>query len=228
LLSYRVPTPREGAIWAPSGPAIDSAGHIFVAVGNGAITQGTWDHSDSILRLSSNLQLQDAFAPTQWGHDNSTDADLGSMGPLPLPNNLIFSAGKSGIGYLLHANNLGGVGGQITQQPVCPGSLSMGGAALLGSQVYVPCTDGVQQLTVTGTQMQLGWKNNHLTLPPVIGGHTLYSLNSSGTLYAVDVATGQIRAQIQLDTVAHFATPTLSANHIFVGTMSGIYSITAS
>ena len=46
LLSYEVPTPREGGIWAALGPAIDGAGHIFVAVGNGETTQGNWDHSD--------------------------------------------------------------------------------------------------------------------------------------------------------------------------------------
>ncbi len=229
LLSYRVPTPREGAIWAPSGPAIDSVGHVFVAVGNGAITQGTWDHSDSILRLFADLRLEDGFAPTQWGQDNNNDADLGSMGPLLLPHNLLFAAGKSGFGYLLHADNLGGVGGQITDKPVCPGSLSMGGAALLGSQVYIPCLDGVQEMTVSGTQMNLGWKDRQLTLPPVIGGHTVYGLDNNGTLYAVDATTGQLRAQISLNApVAHFATPTLSANHIFFGTMNSVYSIAAS
>ena len=39
LLAYQVPTTREGGIWAPSGPAVDSTGHIYVAVGNGAISQ---------------------------------------------------------------------------------------------------------------------------------------------------------------------------------------------
>ncbi|HTK06295.1 MAG TPA: PQQ-binding-like beta-propeller repeat protein [Ktedonobacteraceae bacterium] len=228
LLSYRVPTPREGAIWAPSGPAIDANGNVFVAVGNGEVTQGNWDHSDSILRLSADLALQDGFAPAQWPHDNETDADLGSTGPLPLPNNLMFSAGKAGIGYLLHADNLGGVGGQLNQLLVCPGARSMGGAALLGLQIYVPCNNGVQLVNVgPGTKMSLGWKNKQLLLPPVIGGHTLYSLDPSGTLYAVDASTGQLRAQITLGPVAHFATPTLSANHIFVGTMNSVFSVNA-
>ncbi|HEY6407416.1 MAG TPA: PQQ-binding-like beta-propeller repeat protein, partial [Ktedonobacteraceae bacterium] len=63
LLSYRVPTQREGGIWAASGPAVDASGHIFVATGNGAATGGTWDKTDSILRLSPTLQYEDGFAP---------------------------------------------------------------------------------------------------------------------------------------------------------------------
>ena len=35
MLSYQVPTTREGGIWAASGPAIDSNGRLFVSVGNG-------------------------------------------------------------------------------------------------------------------------------------------------------------------------------------------------
>ncbi len=86
-------------------PTIDSAGNVYVSVGNGSTTQGNWDHTDSILRLSSTLQLEDGFAPAQWQQDNSTDADLGSMGPTPLPGGLIFIEGKSGLAYLLNAIN---------------------------------------------------------------------------------------------------------------------------
>jgi outer membrane protein assembly factor BamB len=42
LLSFQVPTPREGGIWAPTGPAIDSQGRLYVAVGNGESTGGEW------------------------------------------------------------------------------------------------------------------------------------------------------------------------------------------
>src|SRR6266540_2638672 len=76
LLSYRVPTSREGGIWAPAGPAIDAAGRLYVSVGNGSEILGDWDHSDSVLRLSSTLQLEDGFAPDLFSDTDTTDADL--------------------------------------------------------------------------------------------------------------------------------------------------------
>ncbi|GAC1567314.1 MAG: hypothetical protein NVS3B14_13000 [Ktedonobacteraceae bacterium] len=225
LLSYQVPTSREGGIWAASGPAIDQAGHIYVAVGNGAATQGNWDHSDSILRLSPTLQLQDGFAPTRWQQDNSNDADLGSMGPILLPGGFIFADGKSGLGYLLHSDALGGVGGQAQVASICQ---AFGGAAALGSQLFVPCTDGLRQVLVgPGTSLNLGWHAPaQITGSPIVGGHTVYSLDPAGTFYALDIASGTVRATLSVGATSRFATPTLSANQIFVGTMSGVSAVT--
>jgi outer membrane protein assembly factor BamB len=225
LLSYEVPTPREGGIWGPSGPTIDSAGNVYVSVGNGSTTQGDWDHTDSVLRLSPTLQLKDGFAPSQWQQDNATDADLGSMGPTPLPGGLMFIEGKSGTAYLLQANNLGGVGGQIQTLNICSG-VAMGGTASTGTQIFVPCSDGIRQLLLgPGANATVGWHApSDVKMPPIIGGHTVYSLNASGTLYALNSDTGVVRAKVDLNTgdLPHFVTPTLSGNHIFVGTMSGI------
>ncbi len=228
LLSYQIPTPREGGIWAPSGPAVDASGNVFVAVGNGETTQGNWDHSDSVLRLSPTLHLEDGFAPTTWGQENATDTDLGSMGPLLLPDGLVFADGKSGIGYLLHANTLGGVGGQAQQTSICP---SFGGAAAIGSQLFVPCTGGVRQVTVgSGATMTLGWQApSQVAGSPVVGGHTVYSLDASnGTLYALDSTNGEVRTSIATGQTSRFATPTLAGSQIFVGTMNGVVAIALS
>jgi len=225
LLSYQVPTTREGGIWAPSGPAVDTAGNIYVAVGNGETTQGNWDHSDSVLRLSPTLQLEDGFAPTTWGQENASDADLGSMGPLLLPGGLIFADGKSGTGYLLHANALGGIGGQAQQATICT---SFGGAAAINTQLFVPCTDGIREVTVgPGATLTLGWQAPQQVIgSPVVGGHTVYSLDvTSGTLYALNSTDGAVRTSISLGQTPRFNTPTLAGNQIFVGTMSGVVAV---
>jgi outer membrane protein assembly factor BamB len=223
LLVYRVPTPREGGIWAPPGPSVDAVGNLYVAVGNGAVTGGQWDYSDSILKLSPTLQLQDAFAPSNWGDENAHDEDLGSQGPVLLPGNLVFAAGKSGNGYILNGNRLGGIGSFIDEQGVCH---SFGGAAAVGSTIFVPCTDGVRQITVDANgHMHLGWgASGGIAGSPVVGGHTLYSL-SRGTIYALAVDSGQLVTSLQVGQTSRFATPTISGSSIFIGTLAGITAV---
>jgi outer membrane protein assembly factor BamB len=223
LLVYQVPIPREGGIWSPPGPAIDANGHLYVAVGNGEVTSGTWDHTDSVLRLSPTLQLEDGFAPTQWAQDNAADADLGSMSPVLLPNGLVFSVGKSGRGYLLHANALGGVGGQIQEQQVCP---SYGGYATVGSQIFLPCRNGIRQVKIEGNNITMGWQRDQPNGSPVVGGHTVYCMDyAGGTLYALNSADGSVRTSLSIGTTSRFATPTLWNGLVFVGTMQGVVAL---
>jgi outer membrane protein assembly factor BamB len=223
LLVYRVPTPREGGIWATPGASVDATGNLYVSVGNGAITQGQWDHSDSILKLSPTLHLEDAFAPATWAHENANDQDLGSQGSVLLPNNFVFAAGKSGKGYILHAHALGGVGGQVDVQNVCD---SFGGAATVGSTIFIPCVSGVRQITVNASgQMHQGWQASaNIVGSPVVGGHTVYSL-SNGTIYALNMNTGQVVTSLNVGPMNRFATPSISGTGIFIGTDTGITAV---
>ena len=128
LLTFAVPTPREGGIWGPPGPVGLPGGDLLVTTGNGEAVGGDWDHSDSILRLSPTLQLRDGFAPVGWAQENSVDADLGSTGPVLLPGaRRVLAAGKGGGVYLADVDRLGGVDGQ-TRPP--QGCHSYGGAAV--------------------------------------------------------------------------------------------------
>lgn len=78
---YRTPSASQAGIWAPSRPAVDGSGFLYVAVGNGASTSGAYDDSDSVLRLPGNRRVS-LFAPSAWADENAADADLGSTGPI--------------------------------------------------------------------------------------------------------------------------------------------------
>ncbi len=223
LLVYRVPTPREGGVWATPGPSVDASGNLYVSVGNGAITSGQWDRSDSVLKLSPTLQLLDAFAPSSWGQDNANDADLGSQGPALLPGNYIFAAGKTGNGYILNANHLGGIGGSVDEQSVCR---SFGGPATVGSTIFVPCTSGLLQITVDSSgHMHQGWQaSGDIFGSPVVGGHTVYSF-SNGVMHALNMNSGQMVASLNVEPANRFVTPTIYGTSIFIGTETGITAI---
>ncbi len=223
LLVYRVPTTREGGIWATPGASVDADGNLFVSVGNGEVTSGQWDHSDSILKLSPTLELLDAFAPTTWASENAGDVDMGSQGPVLLPNNFVFAAGKSGKGYTLRASALGGIGGQVDVQDVCH---SYGGAATVGSTIFIPCTEGVRQVSVDANgKMHLGWQaSGNIFGSPIVGGHTVYSI-SSDTLYALNMDSGQVVTSLNVGQMNRFATPTIAGSSLFIGTMTGITAV---
>jgi outer membrane protein assembly factor BamB len=116
LVSYRVPSQRGAGLWAPSGPAVDATGNIYVTSGNG-FSNSSFDFGNSVIRLSPDLAMVDWFAPNNWQELNRGDIDLGSMGPTLLQGGLVFQAGKEGKGYLLRADNIGHIGGEVLSGP---------------------------------------------------------------------------------------------------------------
>jgi hypothetical protein len=222
-ISYRVPTSREGAVWATGGPVIDGAGNVYVSVGNGA-SRTAYDGTDSVLELSPTLGLLSRFAPTTWAADNAGDADLGSLSPVLVPGGWVFIAGKSGTGYVLHQGALGGIGGQVSSAFVCTG---FGGAAFSGDTIFVPCESSVRKVQVgSDGSLSVGWRSRAAGGPPVLGGGAVWSVNiSTGTLVALNPDTGATLASISVGEVPHFASPTLWGTQILVGTTSGVTSI---
>jgi hypothetical protein len=225
-IAYRVPVQREGAVWATGGPVVDPAGNLFVSTGNGSSTT-TWDGSDSVVKLSPDLAPLSRFAPSSWAQDNAQDADLGSLSPVLVPGGWVFIAGKSGTGYVLRQDDLGGIGGQVSAGDVCR---AFGGSAQDGATIYVPCTDGIRAVTVgaDGT-FRVGWHTDAgADGPPVAGGGAVWSVATSpGTLFALDAAIGTEVGRVGLGAVPHFASPTLWGGLVLVGTMSGVVAVRA-
>ena len=204
-IDYRVPVAREGAVWATGGPVIDSAGNLYIATGNGSSTT-VYDGSDSVIELSPTLAMLSRFAPSNWAVENANDQDLGSLSPVLLPGGLVFQAGKGDMGYVLRQGALGGIGGQVSRAAVCG---AFGGAALDGSTVYVPCRTVLQKVSVgSDGKLTVGWttKSGVGGGPPVIGGGAVWTTNwDSGTLFAIDPATGAELAGLSVGALPHFA-----------------------
>lgn len=113
------PQDTQSAIWAAdTGFAADEHGNVFVATGNGKfdLTNGGSDYGDSLLKVSLNargLSVRDYFTPSDQENLNRTDQDLGSGGPVILPDqpgahrHLIVIGGKGATIYLLDRDQLG-------------------------------------------------------------------------------------------------------------------------
>jgi outer membrane protein assembly factor BamB len=219
---YAVPTARKGGIWAPGG-LLTVGTTLYASIGNGASTTN-FDGSDSIVALNPELSRVGYFSPSEWQQDNATDLDLGSMTPAYVGVRIV-ALGKRGTAYVLSADHLGGVGGQIAQAQVCP---AFGTAAVRGTTVYVPCQDGVRALEVASDSIKVVWKSTvSANGSPTLSGNTVWTVEyPRGTLYRLDARTGGATAQVALGTVPHFASPTLGADRVYVGTVAGVTAVT--
>jgi len=180
-----------------------------------------------VVKLSADLAKLDLFAPASWAQENATDTDLGSTGPALLPDGLVFIAGKSGTGYVLRADRLGGIGGAAASAPVCT---SFGGTALLDRTLFVPCRDGVRSVTIgPDGGIAVGWHAAaSVDGSPVVGAGVVWAIDTrGGVLHALDPATGRSIATQQVGAVPHFASPTLTAGQVLIGTMDGVVAIGA-
>ena len=219
---FTVGVNREGGIWAPSGAGIDRKGNVFVATGNGDSTSA-FDFGNAVIRLTPKLKQTSFWRPTNAAELNSNDTDLGSVGPALLGGGRLFAIGKEGVGVTLSASNLGGVGGQLFQGEVCGGG-SFGGTAYQAPLLFVPCTDGLAALRVTGSSFSTVWKSASFSAgPPIVAGGAVWSIDTgSGTLTGFAPDSGRIVATESLGPVTHFATPSAGGGRLFAPASSQV------
>ena len=116
------PNAGESGIWqSDTGPAADEQGNVYVSTGNGVFDasskQHGQDYGDSLLKLTlrgNRLVINDYFTPANEQDLNSTDGDLGSGGPVLLPDQTgrgsagVVFGGKQGVLYEIDPNHMGG------------------------------------------------------------------------------------------------------------------------
>jgi hypothetical protein len=226
VLSYVVPTSREGAVWGTAGPVIGPNGTLYVSVGNGSVTSTRFDGSDSVTALSAALHRVGIFAPSSWYHDSQNDLDLGSTQPALLANGMLLADGKSGTAYLVSAAHLGGVGGQVTEAPVCD---AYGGTVVQGSTVYEPCASGgMAAISTAGNRIRVLWRGPASAQgSPVVGGGAVWVTDyQAGTLYQLNPASGATRTSLSLGTsLPHFASMSMVGSHAYLGTRQGVTAV---
>jgi polyvinyl alcohol dehydrogenase (cytochrome) len=207
-----------GGMWAPGAAAVGTD-RLYFSIGNGHATQAgqPFDGTDSVVALDVDAKRVDFFAPKTWAADNASDADLGSMNPAVVAGRVII-AGKSGLGYVLDAGALGGVGGGTA----FPGCAAFGAAAVDGDVVYVPCSAGTRAYHIGNGVTQL-WLAKHGNGQPILAGGRLWvAAYDTGVLYALDPGNGHVARQVTVGTLPHFATPAAVGDKLFLGTMDGV------
>ena len=215
LATYVVPTRREAGIWNPAGPAVDGSGDLWVTTGNSA-GQSTFDFGNAVIRLDAALKVVDYFAPSDWARLNAGDADLGSLGPVLLPDGRVLAMGKDGIAYLLMPATWARSGNPLASLGL--GAAAFGAAAVLGSTVFVPTTGALVAARVERRQA-VRWLGRSTAAaarpswPAARCGRSGYD----GKLRAVDPASGKVLFSAATgEPVSRFISPAAAGGMVFV------------
>ena len=107
------PDMADGGVWQSGrGPAVDANGDLFYEVGNGG-WDGKRNFGNSVIKVRvtrDGVRVVDFYTPHDYAHQNKTDADLGSSGPMLIPSlNVLVTGNKQGQFVLFRPDHLGGL-----------------------------------------------------------------------------------------------------------------------
>jgi len=169
------PDGDQGGIWASdTGPGADTAGNIYVPTGNGTFdaSSGGRDYSDSVLKLAiqgSSIVVRDYFTPYDQARLSAGDADLGSSGPLLLPDqpgphrHLLLQPTKGSMLYVIDRDGMGQFhhdGDSIVQRIRMAGG-GYGAMAYWNGHVFFACSDDfLRDYTIKNAQLTLNTYSN--------------------------------------------------------------------
>jgi outer membrane protein assembly factor BamB len=165
------PDGAEGGIWmSDTGPGADASGNIYIPIGNGTFdafsSQGR-DFGDSILKLTvegSSFVIRDYFTPHDQQKLSDADDDLGSSGPLLLPDlpgpypHLLLQPSKGGVIYLIDRDRMGKFQSNrdaVVQKISMEGG-GYGAMAYWNNHVFFACSDDhLRDYSIENGQLKL-------------------------------------------------------------------------
>jgi polyvinyl alcohol dehydrogenase (cytochrome) len=241
--TYQVPSQREAAIWSTGGAFVSSKGNLYVATGNGSSdTLAQFDEGNAVVELSPSLHRLGYFAPSNWVQLNDNDWDLGSGGPVAVPDSsLLFVAGKPGPGgapgFLMKDSPLGGIGHGAYSRNVCSSGNGVFGADATyvagtgaGARVFVyaPCGNGTEAIEVHVTSpisFRLAWSpsTGSPNGSPIVAGGVVWALDwNNNILYGMNPITGHVEFVRTTDGLDHFVAPSVGDGRLYVPTQGGV------
>jgi hypothetical protein len=164
------PDGREGGIWASdTGPAADTDGNIYVPTANGTFdaASGGRDYGDSVLKLGmqgSSIVVRDYFTPYDQARLSEADADLGSSGPILLPDqpgphrHLLLQPTKGSMIYVIDRDRMGQfhADGDAVVQRIRMAGGGYGAMAYWNAHVFFACDyDFLRDYAVKNGQLVL-------------------------------------------------------------------------
>lgn len=164
------PESDESGIWqADAGIAADSEGNVYAVTGNGKfdVATGGHDYGDSVLKLgfiSGALTVRDYFTPYNERKLNSEDNDVGSSGPVLLPDqpgphpHLLVTSGKEGVIYVIDRDRMGhfhaGSDSHAVQTLRAAGTGGFGAPAYWNGHLYsFGCNDVLRDFAINGGRL---------------------------------------------------------------------------
>ncbi|MGA8027218.1 MAG: PQQ-binding-like beta-propeller repeat protein [Bryobacteraceae bacterium] len=173
------PDSLESGIWqSDTGPTADEDGNVFVATGNGRFDAlgGGRDYGDSVLKVGftrAGLAVKDYFTPFNQEELNATDGDLGSGGPLLIPQQpgskarLLVVGGKGAVIYVIDRDRMGrfreGSDRHAVETIKVGGAIMSAPAYWNGHIYYFPSDDVLKDFAI---------QNGRLSAQPVAKGST--------------------------------------------------------
>src|SRR5262249_39826707 len=192
---------KGAGIWMGGGaPAIDNAGIMYLITGADADSVG--QYNNSFLEFNPSMSLVDSFTPSNTQDLINTDTDLGSGGPIIMPDNNsahpheMIGAGKDGRIFVIDRDVLGGFNNpdrviQQIQPGTSPSDNFFGTPALWNGNVYYHAEQGVLQ--------QFTWSNGTLSSSPAFTGSTVFGIHGATPSISANGTSNAIVWELQVD-----------------------------